>query len=217
MAKSLSPFMYENLCEIGIDEAGRGPLFGRVYVAATILPKDNTFQYVKDSKKYTSKKKIGEMSDFIKEHAIAWHITYVEADVIDVINIRQAVLQSMHECVNRLLTDADTMILVDGSDFTPHTIFENDEIRTIPHTLVVGGDNKYTAIAAASVLAKVARDEYIMELCKEYPELEKYGIHTNMGYGTKVHLDAIREHGITQWHRRTYGALCKNAVVNKIE
>lgn len=209
-----------NNFEIGIDECARGPLFGRLYVAATILPKNEDFKHdeMKDSKKIKSRKKMRELSDYIKEHAIAWHIHFIEAEIIDEINIRQAVLQGMKECIKQVLLKVDitaknTFIVIDGNDFTGYTIFDNDTqmIREVPYTTVEQGDGKYTFIAAASILAKNAHDEYILDLCEQYPELvTRYGLDTNVGYGTKKHLEGIIKHGITQWHRKTY-ARCKEA------
>lgn len=209
-----------NNLEMGIDECARGPLFGRLYVAATILPKNEDFKHdeMKDSKKIKSRKKMRELSDYIKEHAIAWHIHFIEADVIDEINIRQAVLKGMKECIKQVLLKVDitaknTFIVIDGNDFTGYTVFDNDTqmIREVPYTTVEQGDGKYTFIAAASILAKNAHDEYILELCEEHPELiTRYGLDTNVGYGTKKHLEGIVEYGITQWHRKTY-ARCKEA------
>jgi ribonuclease HII len=209
-----------NNFEMGIDECARGPLFGRLYVAATILPKNEDFKHdeMKDSKKIKSRTKMRELSDYIKENAIAWHIHYIEADIIDEINIRQAVMKGMKECIKSILSTVDpkgyeTFLVIDGNDFTGYTMYDNDRqmIREIPHTTVEKGDGKYTFIAAASILAKNAHDEYILELCKEYPELiERYGLDSNVGYGTKKHLEGITEYGITQWHRKTYGC-CKKA------
>jgi len=200
----------KNKYEIGIDESGRGPLFGRLYVAGVILPKDGSFcnQGIKDSKKIHSKKKIKDLADFIKKNSVAWHIHFVEPAVIDEINIRQAVLQSMHECITQLLSkikvedQKDVMLLVDGNDFIPYTL-PNDQ--SLQYETIEGGDNLYLSIAAASILAKVERDAYIQELCEINPDLsEKYKIHTNMGYGTKHHLEGIKNHGITEWHRKSY-------------
>lgn len=213
-----------NAIEIGIDEAGRGPLFGRLYVAAAVLPKTPDFQHdrMKDSKKFHSKKKIKEVSDYIKENAIAWSIQYIEADVIDSINIRQAVFRGMHETIREItlkIGNKDVFLMVDGNDFRPYSYFDEstDTIHTIPHETIEGGDNKYTAIAAGSILAKVARDEYIAELCAKYPELnDKYSLEKNQGYGTKKHMEGILEHGVTQWHRKTYGR-CKEATLNPVE
>lgn len=225
-----------NVWEIGLDEAGRGPLFGRLYVAAVVLPKV-AFQHerMKDSKKFHSKKKIQEVADYICDHAIVWSVQYIEADVIDEINIRQAVFRAMHACIRDILSKTsdpristslnvsssshpdlpDPFLLVDGNDFMPYTVFNEttEELRTFPHITVEGGDNRYSAIAAASILAKVARDKYISDLCDVYPDLAaKYGLNKNMGYGTKQHLEGIATYGITPWHRKTYGP-CKTAPV----
>jgi ribonuclease HII len=214
-----------NHFEMGIDECARGPLFGRLYVAATILPKNEDFRHdeMKDSKKIKSRTKMRELSDYIKENAIAWHIHFIEADVIDEINIRQAVLRGMKECIKQVLLKVDkgaknTFIVIDGNDFTGYNVYDNDKqiMREVPHTTVEQGDGKYTFIAAASILAKNAHDEYILDLCEEYPELiERYGLDTNVGYGTKKHLEGILEHGITQWHRKTY-TRCKNAKLSPL-
>jgi ribonuclease HII len=206
--------------EIGVDEAGRGPLFGRLYVAGVVLPKDGSFDIseMRDSKKITSKKKIVSLSEYIKEHALAWHIHFVEAEEIDEINIRQAVLKGMRICIREILlrlnekcTTSNTFLLIDGNDFPGYTYFDStsDQYVILPHETIPGGDNLYAAISCASILAKVERDKYITDLCEHHPELiERYKINQNMGYGTKHHLDGILEHGITQWHRKTYSR-CK--------
>lgn len=203
--------------EIGIDEAGRGPLFGRVYTAAVILPKDDLFEYdtMKDSKKFSSSKKILEAAEHIKKHALAWSVTYNDETVVDKINIRQSVLSSMHNSIKNVIdmesnNENEYFLLVDGNDFKPYMRFNNDEFLQVKHICIEGGDNKYCAIAAASILAKTERDKYIEELCEEYPELkDKYSIHKNKGYGTKLHLDGIKEFGISKWHRKSYG-ICKD-------
>ena len=165
------------------------------------------------------------LSDYIKEHAAAWSIHYIEHDVIDKINIRQAVFQGMHECIRQIVSRLEinpitkkTFLLIDGNDFKPYSIFDNstDTLFTVPYETIEGGDNTYIAIAAASILAKCARDNYIEDLCEQYPALsEKYTLHKNMGYGTKAHLDGILQHGITQWHRTTY-ARCNGAPYNPL-
>ena len=214
-----------NVLEIGIDEAGRGPLFGRVYTGAVILPKDVNslfdFTLLKDSKKFTSVKKINEVADYIKENAIAWNVSYNDESVVDKINIRQSVLTSMHTSIKTIMEDnneknnnnnynLEYFLLVDGNDFKPYMKFENNMIGQVPHKCIEGGDNKYCAIAAASILAKTERDKYIGELCEEHPELkERYGLDKNKGYGTKQHLDGIKNYGISKWHRKTYG-ICKD-------
>ena len=211
-------FFDETKIEIGVDEVGRGPLFGRVYSAAVILPKDEEsfdFSIAKDSKRFHSKKKIDAAAQYIKDRAIAWSVAFEDEKVIDQINILNATQQCMHKCITDIVVkregEKDNLsILVDGNYFKPLILFNKKGFNQIPHTCVIGGDNKYSSIAAASILAKVARDEYIHELCKEHPELsEKYCIDSNKGYGAKKHMEGIKEHGITQWHRRSFG-ICKN-------
>jgi ribonuclease HII len=218
-----------NKYEIGIDEAGRGPLFGRLYTAAVVLPKVGSFRYedMKDSKKFHSKKKIQDVAKYIKDNAIAWSVQYIEASVIDDINIRQSVFRGMHECVREIMTKCqiipntdesitytnEYMLLVDGNDFKPFTKYDDikEEIFSIPHETFEQGDNKFCSIAAASILAKTSHDEYISNLCIEYPELvSRYSLDKNVGYGTKAHLLGIEEHGITQWHRKSF-ARCNAA------
>jgi ribonuclease HII len=221
----------DKVFEIGVDEAGRGPLFGRVYTAAVILPKDDSFDFskVKDSKKFHSKKKIDEAADYVKQNALAWHVSYEDEKKIDEINILQATQLAMHNSINEVCKkynkkmketgkkdriDYSYSLLIDGNYFKPVTSFnkETNKIETIPYMTVEGGDNKYASIAAASILAKVERDKYIDELCEQNPELSDfYGIDSNKGYGAKRHIDGIKEHGITIWHRRSF-APCKSYV-----
>lgn len=206
----------QNMFEIGVDECARGPMFGRLYTAAVVLD-PNDFDHVRmcDSKKIHSQKKFLELATYIKEHAVAWSISYKEPAEIDQINIRQAVLDSMCESISQVLEtlrprlgqcplQTSCMCLVDGNDFLGHE-------SGVPHITVEKGDNTYSAIAAASILAKQAHDAYILEMCAQWPELvRRYGLDTNMGYGTKTHMDGIREYGITKWHRKSFGA-CKTA------
>lgn len=221
----------EKVFEIGVDEVGRGPLFGRVYTAAVILPKDDSFDFskVKDSKKFHSKKKIEEAAEYIKQNALAWHVSYEDERKIDEINILQATQLSMHNSINEIRKnynkilkekgkiekkDYSYSLLIDGNYFKPVTSFnkETNKIETLPYITVEGGDNKYASIAAASILAKVERDKYIDDLCEKNPELiEHYSINSNKGYGAKKHIDGIKEHGITIWHRRSF-APCKNYI-----
>jgi len=217
------------ILEIGIDEVGRGPLFGRVYTAAVVLPKTKDLQYslMKDSKKFNSKKKIDESAEYIKEHAIAWTVQYEDESIVDNINILQATQHSMHKCIDDILRqlkekkiiytddknnkDNQIKLLVDGNYFNPYIRLSpiTGRIEQLNHICVEGGDNKYAVIAAASILAKVTRDKYIDDLCSEYPYLaEHYSIDTNKGYGAKKHIDGIKEHGITQWHRKSFG-ICR--------
>lgn len=214
--------------EICIDEAGRGCLFGRVYVACVVLPKEpESFvgDGIKDSKKFSSKKKIMDAAEYIKAHAFAWHVAFVDEKVIDEINILQAVMRGMHECI-RVAFDqiktkvpttpiTDCIAVIDGNYFTPYRTFDTntETIVEMPHVMIERGDSLYMGIAAASILAKTARDNYVLEMCKIHPDLStKYGLHKNMGYGTREHLQGIREHAITQWHRRTFG-ICRNTEI----
>ena len=220
------------LFEVGVDEAGRGPLFGRVYTAAVILPKDETFDHfnMKDSKRFHSKKKIQEIAEYIKANAIAWSVTYEDEKTIDNINILQATQQTMHRSIHGVIEqhyknnnidnsndkNSDKVknknnykLLIDGNYFK-HFTPNQHHVSSLDSVCIEGGDNKYTAIAAASILAKVARDQYIEDLCDENPELDLYyGIRSNKGYGAKKHLDGIKEHGISIWHRRSFG-ICKS-------
>jgi len=229
MCAALNKF-YSNdpsIYEIGVDEAGRGPMFGRVYSAAVILPKDDSFDHskMKDSKKFHSHKKLLEAAKYIEENALAWAVTYEDEKVIDDINILQATQQSMHKSIiscmgksNMTLNGSNVFILVDGNYFNQISWYDKTTNKLVfgKYTCIEGGDNKYTAIAAASILAKAYRDNYIQELCEEYPQLDSlYSIGSNKGYGAKKHLDGIAEHGITQWHRKSFG-ICKTAKENPL-
>jgi len=228
--KTLKKYYHENesIYEIGVDEVGRGPLFGRVYTAAVILPKDDCFNHsiMKDSKRFHSKKKIKEVADYIKANALAWYVSFEDEKTIDEINILQATQKSMRNSIlevreqfNKKLKaeskvefkDYSYQLLIDGNYFNPIMLLNNKtgKLNTISYITIEGGDNKYSSIAAASILAKVERDKYIDELCESNTELkEKYGIDSNKGYGAKKHLDGIKKHGITIWHRRSFG-ICK--------
>ena len=222
--KTLMKYYTESpyISEIGVDEVGRGPLFGRVYTAAVILPKDDSFDHskMKDSKKFSSKKKIQEAAEYIKEHAIAWAVSYEDEKTIDEINILQATQRSMHKCIadvikNKHANQLGTIkLLIDGNYFKPYITYNSTrkQIEQLDYICIEGGDDKYSAIAAASILAKVARDAYISELCIEHPSLiDNYSIDSNKGYGAKKHMEGIQKHGITIWHRRTFKP-CKNYI-----
>lgn len=219
--------------ELSIDEAGRGCLFGRVYIACVVLPKEPSMfdgSNIKDSKKFSSKKKLNEVASYIKQHALAWHVAYEEPKLVDDINILQAVMHGMHTCIRETIRKinamtgvthqlTDFMAVIDGNYFTPFRSYDEGQrcIVELPFETVEQGDAKYMAIAAASILAKTERDNYVLELCEKYPFLdEQYGMCKNMGYGTKKHLDGIREHGITRFHRRTFGC-CKTAPINALD
>jgi ribonuclease HII len=186
---------------------------------------------MKDSKKFHSEKKIKEVAEYIKTHAISWSVKFAEHTAIDSLNIRRATIQTMHEAIREVCNDIqsqgknkngeDYYLLIDGNDFIPMLHPHAEEVHTnqtkqskqpmhLHYSTIEGGDNVYASIAAASILAKVSRDEYIMEMCKEHPELqEKYDLENNKGYGTKKHMDGIKQHGISEWHRRSFG-ICKN-------
>lgn len=213
----------ETIHEIGVDEAGRGPLFGRVYAAAVILPKPtdgNVFDFsrMKDSKKFTSKKKLLETARYIKENATSWAVAFEDEDTIDSINILQATQSAMHKairaCRDKMLNstpDHDYYLLVDGNYFNSYIHYdkEKQQITSIPHMCVKGGDNTYACIAAASILAKTERDAYVEELCDTYPYLDNYySLRSNKGYGAKQHMLGIITYGITKWHRKSF-APCK--------
>jgi ribonuclease HII len=177
--------------ECGVDEAGRGALCGPVVAAGVIWDPKIVCDQIKDSKKLTAKKR-KELSDFIKQNAIAYHIAFVDNTDIDTYNILNATMKAMHNAVNGLSVCPEH-ILVDGNRFVPH--------ERIPHTCFVGGDNLYTSIAAASILAKVARDEYMLKLHVDHPQ---YKWDVNMGYGTRSHMQAIADCGVTEYHRKTF-------------
>lgn len=203
--------------EIGIDEAGRGPMFGRVYAAAVILPKESDFKHsdMKDSKKFHSDKKIHDVAKYIKDNSVSWAVGYATEDEIDTHNIRVATHMAMHRAIKEVVDKLsliynNTHLLVDGNDFTSYMFYDNDCLMPARNTTIEQGDNKLTCIAAASILAKVSRDDYIRDLCKNEPDLDiNYGLVKNKGYGTKQHLAGIEQHGISKYHRSTFG-LCKN-------
>ena len=200
--------LYEkkNRLEAGIDEAGRGSLIGRVYVGAVIMPSElegDKYLEIKDSKKL-SKKKREELSEYIKEIALDYSVSYADNITIDKKNILQATLETMHIAINTLNIEPE-YLLIDGNKFIP---IVNKRMEYIPFTCVTQGDNKYISIAAASILAKVEHDRHIKEICNDNPDLNKYDLMNNMGYGTKKHLEAIHKYGITNLHRMTFG-ICK--------
>ena len=205
----LRSFYIKNIIEAGIDEAGRGPLFGRVYAAAVVLHPEIKYddKMIKDSKRI-SKKNLPICEEYVKEVALDWSVAYSTEKRIDEINILHATQEAMHKAIENLDIRPD-FLLVDGNYFTPY----KDKAyygKEIPCNCVVGGDDSFYSIAAASILAKTARDRYIDELCKNNPELnENYGIATNKGYGSKKHIQGIKKFGISEWHRKTFG-ICKN-------
>ena len=190
----LKSHYYEDLIEAGCDEAGRGCLAGSVYAAAVILPFDYQNELLNDSKKLTAKKRYALRED-IERDAIAWAVGIVTPEEIDKINILNASFLAMHRALDQLKVRPEAVI-VDGNRFNPY--------HDLPSTTIVKGDGKYLSIAAASILAKTYRDNYMLSLAEEYPQ---YDWQSNMGYPTKKHRQAIREHGITPYHRKSYNLL----------
>ena len=211
-------FQYKNIddIEVGIDEAGRGCLFGPVCIASVIWPKTDPENpmIIKDSKKCTEKYR-NKCYDYILDNSICYSIQLIDNDKIDKENILKCTLDGMHLCLDELSEKNDfTNILVDGNHFNPYYSKEKDDF--VFHECVIKGDDKYKSIAAASILAKTYRDNYILKLVEEYPELKKYGIEKNKGYGTKQHMEAIEKYGITEWHRKSYSP-CKDKVFNQMK
>jgi len=196
-----------NVNEAGIDEAGRGCLMGPVCTAAVILP-DNfsteLYLEIRDSKKL-SRKKCETLRKYIEDVAISWAVDFAYPSEIDKYNILNATLRSMHRVVEKLHV-MPQHLAVDGNRFlTAHSFPPTDnEDEAISFTLIKGGDDKYRNIAAASILAKTNRDEYVNKLIEETPGFKKYGWETNMGYGTKKHMEGIHKYGITQYHRLSF-------------
>ena len=183
--------MNPDLIEAGCDEAGRGPLAGPVFAAAVILPKDFYHPLLNDSKKMTEKAR-EELRPIIEREAIAWAVVEVSAEEIDTINILNASITGMQRAVRKLSIKPE-FLLIDGNRFKPFDDYK--------YQCVVKGDATYASIAAASVLAKTYRDEYMRQLSQEFPQ---YGWERNMGYPTKEHVQAIIEHGYTQHHRKSF-------------
>ena len=190
----LLPYLHEDLVEAGCDEAGRGCLAGAVYAAAVILPKDFRNEQLNDSKQLTARQRYA-LRRVIEREAVAWAVGVVSPQEIDEINILNAALLAMHRAVDGLAVRPQHL-LVDGNRFRPYP--------GVPHTTVVKGDGKYLAIAAASVLAKTYRDDYMLRLHEEYPQ---YGWDRNKGYPTRAHREAIAQWGTTPYHRLSFNLL----------
>ena len=190
----LLPYMEAGRCEAGCDEAGRGCLAGSVYAAAVILPPDYDNALLNDSKKLTEKRRYALRDDIIRD-AVAWAVGVVTPEEIDRINILRASFLAMHRALDQLKVRPEAVI-VDGNRFTPY--------RDLPYTTIVKGDGKYQSIAAASILAKTFRDDYMDALAKEYPY---YDWQSNKGYPTRAHREGIRLHGISPYHRKSYNLL----------
>ena len=198
----LASHYYEGLIEAGCDEAGRGCLAGSVYAAAVILPDGYENPLLNDSKQLTEKRRY-ELRDIIQRDAVAWAVGIVTPKEIDRINILNASILAMHRALDQLTVRPEA-IIVDGNRFKPYHPAVDGSPVNIPHTTIVKGDGKYMAIAAASILAKTYRDDYMNELAKEYPQ---YDWQKNKGYPTKKHREAIRQYGTTPYHRMSYNLL----------
>ena len=217
----LASHYYEGKIEAGCDEAGRGCLAGSVYAAAVILPEDYQNELLNDSKQLTEKKRY-ELREIIQRDAVAWAVGIVTPEEIDKINILNASILAMHRALNQLKVRPEA-IIIDGNRFKPYY----DPLLTppvgggnasknppptggargghpLPHTTIVKGDGKYLSIAAASILAKTYRDDYMNQLAEEYPQ---YDWRSNKGYPTKKHREAIKQFGITPYHRKSYNLL----------
>ncbi|MBQ8854638.1 MAG: ribonuclease HII [Bacteroidales bacterium] len=184
-------YLHAGRIEAGCDEAGRGPLAGSVFAAAVILPEDFHHPLLNDSKQMTEKAR-DILRPIIEAEAVAWAVEEVSAEEIDTINILNASITGMQRAVRRLSVKPE-FLLIDGNKFKPFDGYE--------YQCVVKGDGKFASIAAASVLAKTYRDEYMRNLAKEYPQ---YGWDRNMGYPTKEHIEAIIRHGYTPYHRKSF-------------
>mgnify|MGYP002468165253 FL=1 len=190
----LLPYLHKGLIEAGCDEAGRGCLAGAVYAASVILPADYKNELLNDSKKLTENQRY-KLREVIERDALAWAVGVVLPEEIDKINILNASFLAMHRAIDRLVLRPQHL-LIDGNRFNPYP--------DIPHTTVVKGDGKYLSIAAASVLAKTYRDDYMNRLHEEYP---MYDWKDNKGYPTKKHRDAIHRYGVTPYHRMSFNLL----------
>lgn len=190
----LKPYLVPGVVEAGCDEAGRGCLAGSVYAAAVIFPPDYSNADINDSKQLTDARR-HKLRETIERDALTWAVGVVTAEEIDQINILNASILAMHRALDKLKIEPQS-IIVDGNRFKPY--------RNVPWQTVVKGDGKYLSIAAASILAKTYRDDYMDMIGQEYPD---YGWDRNKGYPTKEHREAIRKFGATPYHRKTFNLL----------
>ncbi|MCD6557240.1 MAG: ribonuclease HII [Bacteroidales bacterium] len=197
----LKPYLNKEVIEVGCDEAGRGCLAGPVYAAAVILPKNYKNEFLDDSKKLSEKKR-NKLKEMIKNDALAWAVASVDNNEIDKINILNASIKAMHLAIEQLKIRPEH-ILVDGNRFKPY--------QNIPHKCIIKGDGKYMSIAAASILAKTFRDEFMRDIHIKHPE---YHWDRNKGYPTILHRKAIAEFGITKYHRKTFKLLSTQKKIN---
>ncbi len=198
----LASHYYEGKVEAGCDEAGRGCLAGSVYAAAVILPEDYHNDLLNDSKQLSEKRRY-QLREIVQKDAIAWAVGIVTPEEIDKINILNASILAMHRALDQLTVRPEA-IIVDGNRFKPYRQEVEGVSVNVPYTTIVKGDGKYLSIAAASILAKTYRDDYMNRLAAEYPQ---YDWLSNKGYPTKKHREAIRQYGITPYHRKSYNLL----------
>ena len=213
---SLKQYQTPDVFEVGLDEAGRGCLFGPVCIAGVSwLDKDpEGCIEIKDSKKCSEKYR-KECYDIIIKHSNAFSIQMIDSDTIDKENILRCSLNGMHLCLDEISKENKIdKILVDGNHFPTYYSKEQDDF--IDHECIIKGDNIYKSIAAASILAKTYRDNYILQLVEDNPILKKYDIQNNKGYGTKKHMEAIKLYGITEWHRKSFSP-CKDKPFNQMK
>ncbi len=192
----LLPFYQEKLIEAGCDEAGRGCYAGPVFAAAVILPKDFQHPLLNDSKQVNARQR-DILRGVIEQQAISWVVVAISNEEIDQINILKASFKAMHQAIDQLKTTPE-LLLIDGNRFIPY--------KRTPHHCIVKGDGKYSSIAAASILAKTYRDEFMMTLHEQYPQ---YGWNNNKGYGTAEHRSAIELHGLCEYHRKSFNIMPK--------
>ena len=209
-------YLHDDKIEVGLDEAGRGCLFGRLYVGAVVLPAEldcffdngQTLTQIKDSKKLSERKR-DILYDYVKECAVDYSVAYCSNTQIDDENVLQADLNTMHKALDGLNVPVQR-ILVDGNSWKPWLNNEEAEVYKI-----IEGDSKFLSIAAASILAKVERDRWMLSICDKNPEYDtRYGLRSNTGYGTAKHMSGLKTYGVTQYHRMTF-APCSS--MNKVE
>ena len=187
----LKSYLFHNLIEAGCDESGRGCLAGPVVAAAVILPKNFKHPVLNDSKKLTSKQRDYLRNEIINS-AVAWNVSFVDNTEIDIMNIQRASIKAMHLAIEGL-SKKPQFLLIDGNRFYPY--------KNLKHQTIIKGDGLFFSIAAASVLAKTFRDEFMEKIHNEYPD---YGWNKNKGYATQFHRTAILRHGITPYHRKSF-------------
>lgn len=190
----LFSFLHNDLVEAGVDEAGRGCYAGPVFAAAVILPKDFYHPLLNDSKQLNEKQR-DLLRPIIEKESIAFSVASVNNEMIDKLNILQASFMAMHDAINTL-NKLPQFLLIDGNRFKPY--------KKIPHQCIIKGDGKYASIAAASILAKTYRDEFMQQIHHEFP---LYGWNNNKGYGTAAHRQSIEEHGLCSYHRKSFNIL----------